>query len=1466
MEDRESVVDNAPTHTVAEDAGAGTRSTRRVTDTADTTAAAQTLSLQTSQFTATAVLQRRPSPEHDRAAFHPLSHPSFAAPTTTIARPPPTRAKSGAGTSGGGCTSTMDPTTRTRSVTGVDAGRNDGGDVDANRSGSPYSRQRRRVHSSRSRFTPGEEDEDAGRWQELPPATTCTRRSSAGWSSRNVPNASTSTILVSHLDNAEPATVVARADVNTGADAAAITTTAASTASVRQLDSTPLTVVRTQFSPSPPLLLPITPAVAPHVHLSTSLSLPTATNPSTVVTRLTAAPLESGAPRQQQRQQQQPSPQRSRLPRFQPARHRHNSTPRGPARLSSPPSAQHPNTAAVTNWKALSNQLYRLLRLCFLRRWTWHMWSTCVRAYGGRRVTRSGGEYDDEDGYDRSRGRGRDGGEDAGLVDGGYDDDDDDDDDDVYDAADEYLEPSTLSSGEHTTDVLHRHFYGGVEEETRRGGGRGGRGGDDDDRGFPSLEGAARGAAAAAAASSSSLQQQQQLPRTAAMGETRRRGRGWSSVSPSGRRDRRDRRRGGRAADHHTSNSAFLRTKDFSLVEGCRLCLTFCCCCCCHCCRGWPCHCGNAWIVRLLHALRILWARHRAVAWCLLAVLAVLHCFVVLPLVASGAAALMENEDLFVQRMLFFGLPREVDALTTPRAVLVQLVFPTILDEMEGNPNVVRTAVADAETAGALRAHAAGVARQALHLTFAQRFLPAAVPWLGSPTLQPSQLPSWTLFSIEKDCQECIEVDGYAAAVAGADAVPPRSIFTSTKKEKDKGAAAGVPTRTQRQPLPPPSSSILQQGVFATSSAPLGRIGPMLLAIASVTDDVAVVEELRKWPWIPHVARRGELLRGAQRGAPPAHLAVLGIPSTDHPARAALRDGQRTTWLSYSDVARAENGFTGKLLALFIFSASEPPHVRADPRGTTTEKTAAAPFFSSWRTPDPLAKYISRDARRLGDDVSLMLPTVADFTAAAEYYALTSVLARQEKSWTTATKTAAAAARPPAAWASSYMQRRMTLRRDWQRTDSADSPCDTLTAKTYSMNAHTFLSTRNTSSPLSFIAEYLELPVHPLFTVPAHLVCYASTALWQEALAHRNMVWVDMMTDRRPSSKKKLGEGGGWGLPVEVGMSQKLVLWLEYAYHAFPDVSYIMKGDDDTYLKVPQFLNDIRYIQSGRRGRALEELTHINTAATTGTTTVTSTAATTGKADNRGVAWVRGVFGSTKPAENYLLVRSTEECVYWGSMRRWNGEVYFGAGMLFLLHRRLVQTVLEERAEYNNDVVRLAAQDYSPRHAHSYFAAMMDHEDVMLGKMLAERRVRSMQLCPFRRSWYVGEYWDRFHDVHSGRAVNVTWSTVAAHRCTPADLPFLHYYFQHEYEYDDAAVNASAAAYGARAAADATTHNDLPAVRWREPREMNHTRLPFVRAAKDDVAVYEVEYSPFADGALVLDGWVSNTQRRNEHL
>nr|CAJ2465789.1 unnamed protein product [Leishmania braziliensis] len=604
-------------------------------------------------------------------------------------------------------------------------------------------------------------------------------------------------------------------------------------------------------------------------------------------------------------------------------------------------------------------------------------------------------------------------------------------------------------------------------------------------------------------------------------------------------------------------------------------------------------------------------------------------------------------------------------------------------------------------------------------------------------------LPSWTLHVVEEGCADCTDQQTYASAVEGV---------------------------------------VLQarHAVFATSAAPLGRVGPMLLAMASVTDDVDVRAELPQWEWLRHVHGSGFPAVGGAAGgsAPPRapYLAVMGIPSTDQRPRAALREAQRKTWLAYQEVARRDNHFTGALLALYVFAAAEPDPI-LDPSADSAESlhsgtSAASPGRARLR---------------------VLLPTTAEYKAATQ-----ALLAR-----------AMQADGVDAVAGEGFAQRRMELRRGWSIAAVDSSPCAEVASSWTAGGAKT--------SALSYLSGALSLPVTPAFTSPAEYICHASSALWQEALTHRNVLWIDMMTDRRPTTNKKLGETDDWGLPVEVGMSQKLILWLAYAYHAFRDVPFIIKGDDDSYMKVPQFLSDLRYVMGGMHARPPPP---------------------PADAANR---------------STYAPDMGRAECMYWGSLRLF-GQLTYNSGLLFMLDRLLAGVVLEPRPNGEPNVaVLLAATDFDPSLSRAYHTLEYHHEDVLLGLLIRNTLRRARDICPNNRVWFIKEGLARFHDMHRDDYHDVTWSTVVAHRCTPANNYYLHHFFQREHyatlassggkRRAERAAVAQAAAWVAEhrraMGSEVVGWDAMPAVQW----VRNVKRTPaYDMAEADGVPVYRIEY------------------------
>ncbi|RNF23408.1 UDP-Gal or UDP-GlcNAc-dependent glycosyltransferase [Trypanosoma conorhini] len=90
---------------------------------------------------------------------------------------------------------------------------------------------------------------------------------------------------------------------------------------------------------------------------------------------------------------------------------------------------------------------------------------------------------------------------------------------------------------------------------------------------------------------------------------------------------------------------------------------------------------------------------------------------------------------------------------------------------------------------------------------------------------------------------------------------------------------------------------------------------------------------------------------------------------------------------------------------------------------------------------------------------------------------------------------------------------------------------------------------------------------------PVHGYNY-SAALLEEAALWNDVVALPM-NEGRVTTNKTIGGNGYWGSEAEIGLSRKTYFWLELALHMFPTVPYLAKGDDDMFLRVPQFLADL---------------------------------------------------------------------------------------------------------------------------------------------------------------------------------------------------------------------------------------------------------------------------------------------------
>ncbi|ORC84746.1 UDP-Gal or UDP-GlcNAc-dependent glycosyltransferase [Trypanosoma theileri] len=90
-----------------------------------------------------------------------------------------------------------------------------------------------------------------------------------------------------------------------------------------------------------------------------------------------------------------------------------------------------------------------------------------------------------------------------------------------------------------------------------------------------------------------------------------------------------------------------------------------------------------------------------------------------------------------------------------------------------------------------------------------------------------------------------------------------------------------------------------------------------------------------------------------------------------------------------------------------------------------------------------------------------------------------------------------------------------------------------------------------------------------------------STALEKEGDEYHDVITLPMNEGRYATNKTISGDGF-WGSEAEIGMSRKTYFWFEFALRFFPHVNYIAKSDDDMFLRVPQYLVDLRTLP--RRG------------------------------------------------------------------------------------------------------------------------------------------------------------------------------------------------------------------------------------------------------------------------------------------
>ncbi|CCD17232.1 unnamed protein product [Trypanosoma congolense IL3000] len=167
-----------------------------------------------------------------------------------------------------------------------------------------------------------------------------------------------------------------------------------------------------------------------------------------------------------------------------------------------------------------------------------------------------------------------------------------------------------------------------------------------------------------------------------------------------------------------------------------------------------------------------------------------------------------------------------------------------------------------------------------------------------------------------------------------------------------------------------------------------------------------------------------------------------------------------------------------------------------------------------------------------------------------------------------------------------------------------------------------------------------------------------SESLWKEATKSHDVVILPT-SDVRPSTRRRIGEGGSWGFQSEVVMSRKTYLWLQFALHMFPNASYIVKGDDDMFMHVPQYLADLRVM----------------------------------------------------PRRGLYMGRMYRASLLWTT-----DDIVFAAGYCTTLSKDAAQAVVSYKP-----LAALLSKPYSIWHMMQYSSMSVMHEDIMVGRVLREK-------------------------------------------------------------------------------------------------------------------------------------------------
>lgn len=208
-----------------------------------------------------------------------------------------------------------------------------------------------------------------------------------------------------------------------------------------------------------------------------------------------------------------------------------------------------------------------------------------------------------------------------------------------------------------------------------------------------------------------------------------------------------------------------------------------------------------------------------------------------------------------------------------------------------------------------------------------------------------------------------------------------------------------------------------------------------------------------------------------------------------------------------------------------------------------------------------------------------------------------------------------------------------------------------------------------------------------------------------EGQAHQD-IYALRARDGVPTRRNEGMSSGFWGFTAALGISRKAFMW--YRMGAYYNCSYILKGDDDMYWNIPQYLHDIQQLP----------------------TTMTM--------------WGKGMHYGCRVGKK--------------PKAGGNHCVYFIVGMVLTISRDVVMGFthlrdflpLADRALADDSEENMLASE------EEYSSWTYEHEDVMVGRLVRETEMNVTMYDDFR-----------FHDCGVGLLVRPVskWS-IAMHRCT----------------------------------------------------------------------------------------------------